>query len=527
MRVLAATSGTRCANMSAWPAKLDEVRTRARGGRPVMPKAIRLVFGVAFICSSWTLDGTEPKPFDRHFSDATLRVDFYHTGDAEQERITLDRLYRQGSWAGSRRHLVDRAGLGSYRVSLYDEGDGSLLYARTFDSYFGEYRTTVPASEGVSRTYHESVLVPMPLRSAIVKISVERAGAETHDLLTLTIGPDSDAISAEPPARGVTVIESTVGGAPSVTLDVAIVGEGYSESELTTFREDLERFTDVLFRHQPYDTLRSRISIRGVMKPSAESGCDEPGRGVWRDTAVGSSFGALGSPRYLLTEDNRSLRDIAANVPYDALIIMVNHSRYGGGGLYGTYCVFTAHNRWSEYLLVHEFGHSLAGLADEYYTPAVAYSDFYPGGTEPAQPNITALLDPEELKWKDLVADGTPLPTPWSKEQFEAIEFPFQQRRREFDAKIAAASRAGASEEEIRSLTEAKEQLTVEVMDQVDALLREEVFANQVGAFEGAGYAATGLYRPMADCLMFSRGARGFCKVCQRALVETVHLFTE
>lgn len=481
----------------------------------------------AALITSGTLDGTEPTSFDQHFLDATLRVDVSHAGDAERETMTLDRLYRQGPWAGSRRHLVDREGLGAYRIAVYDDGDGSLLYSRSFDSYFGEYRTTAPASQGVQRTYHESALVPMPVRPALVRISAHRAGAASRDLLTVAVDPASGAISEEPPARDVTVIETAIGGEPPVTLDLAVVGEGYTGTELATFREDLERFTQVLFRYPPYDALRSRISVRGVVRASAESGCDEPGRGVWRDTALGASFDSLGSPRYLLTEDNRSLRDIAANVPYDTLVIMVNHSRYGGGGLYGTYCVFTAHNRWSEYLLIHEFGHSFAGLADEYYTPAVAYTDFYPRGTEPRHPNITALLDPDNLKWKDLVADTTPLPTPWDKARFEAIEFPYQERRREFDAKIAAASRAGASEEEIRQLSDAKDRLTVEAAEQVTTLLRGEAFSHQVGAFEGAGYAATGLYRPMVDCLMFTRSAPGFCKVCQRALAESVDRFAE
>jgi hypothetical protein len=487
----------------------------------------RIILGAAVVTSSLTLDGAEQTRFDEYFTNATLRVDFYHAGNAEREQVTLDRLYRQGPWAGSRRHLVDRGALGAYRIAVYDDSDGSLLYSRTFDSYFGEYRTTAPATQGIARTFHESMLVPMPLRPAVVRISVRHAGDTSRDLLAVAVDPDSETISAEPPARDVTVVDAALGGEPHATLDVAVVGEGYTESELATFREDLARITEVLFRYQPYDALRPRISVRGVIRASAESGCDEPGRGVWRDTAVGASFDSLGSPRYLLTEDNRSLRDIAANVPYDTLVIMVNHRRYGGGGLYGTYCVFTAHNRWSDYLIVHEFGHSFAGLADEYYTPAVAYSDFYPRGTEPVQPNLTALLDPDNLKWKDLVAGTTPLPTPWNKDQFEAIEFPYQVRRREFDAEIAAASRAGASEEEIRKLSDAKDRLTVEVAEQVHTLLREEPFSSEVGAFEGAGYAATGLYRPMADCLMFSRGAPGFCKVCQRTLAETVDRFAE
>jgi hypothetical protein len=492
-----------------------------------MKRSTLLSVSGALILAAATLDGVQQEEFERYFADATLRVDFHHTGDSEREQISLDRLYRQGRWAGSRHHLVDRQDLGAYRVSLRDEGDGSVLFARTFDSYFGEYRTTAPASEGVSRTYHESVLLPMPLRPAVLTISVRPPAADSRDLLTLSVDPESAAIAAEPPARGVTVIDSHIGGEPRQTLDIAIVGEGYGANDVETFRKDLERFTNTLFRYQPYDGLRPKISIRGVVRISAESGCDEPGRGVWRDTALGASFSSLGSPRYLLTEDNRSLRDIAANVPYDTLVIMVNHTRYGGGGLYGTYCVFTAHNRWSDYLLVHEFGHSFGGLADEYYTSAVAYTDFYPSGTEPAQPNITALLDPDNLKWKDLVDEETPLPTPWSKDQFEAIEFPYQERRREFDARIAAASRSGASEEDIRRLSDAKDKLTVEAMEQVGKLLGDERFFRHVGAFEGAGYAANGLYRPMADCLMFSRGARGFCAVCQRALAETVLRFAE
>jgi hypothetical protein len=187
-----------------------------------------VVLGAVLITSSWTLDGTEPTSFERHFLDATLRVDFYHAGDAEQEQISLDQLYRQGRWAGSRRHLVDQEGLGSYRVAMFDNGNGSLLYSRTFDSYFGEYRTTAPASEGVPRTYHESVLVPMPNRPAVLRISLHRPGAESRDLLTVPVDPESGAISAEPPAHGVTVIDAAVGGEPHRTLDVAVVGEGYA-----------------------------------------------------------------------------------------------------------------------------------------------------------------------------------------------------------------------------------------------------------------------------------------------------------
>ncbi len=480
---------------------------------------------IAIACT-WTV-GAQEESFGQDFHDATLRADYYHVGNADEELVTLDALHRQGPWAGSRTHLVDSSPLGSYSVALVDDASGRVLYSRGFDSIFGEYRTTEPARRGSRRTYHESALVPLPRRPARLQIRERRDPDNPRVLLSIPVEPTSPTICASPPDRGVTVIEHVVAAPPAATLDLAIVGEGYTANDTATFREDLGRFAGLLLQHEPFASLRSRISIRGVLKPSAEPGCDEPTRGRWRDTAIGASFNALGSPRYLLTENNRALRDIAANVPYDALLIMVNHSRYGGGGIYRTYSVFTAHNRWSEYLLVHEFAHAFAGLADEYYTSSVAYVDLYPADREPAEANITALLDPTGLKWRDLVAPGTPLPTPWEKDAFDALERPFQERRGELNRRIAEAAARAASDEELAALEEELEGLVSAQSERVRSFLATSRWAGRVGAFEGAGYAATGLYRPAVDCLMFSRGAIGFCPVCRRALAETVRSASE
>jgi hypothetical protein len=280
-------------------------------------------------------------------------------------------------------------------------------------------------------------------------------------------------------------------------------------------------------KHEPYASYADHIATRGVHLPSADSGADEPNRGLYRTTAVGMTFNSLGSERYMLTENNRELRDIAANVPYDALVIMVNHDRYGGGGIYNSYCSFTAHGPWAEYLLLHEFGHSFAGLADEYYTSDVAYSDFYPPGFEPAEPNITALKDPEALKWGDLVDSGTPLPTPWSKEEFDRISKERQAKRQEISEALAEATRSGAPEDEIAALEQKQRRLAEETAKWTDAFLSETPFADSVGAFEGAGYASKGLYRPEVDCLMFRRGVQPFCKVCERAVAKVISHFID
>ena len=465
--------------------------------------------------------------FSRSFENATLRVDYYRSGDATREVVTIDRLYRQGTWAGSQTLLIDPFRYGGSTVEMRDEATGELLYAQGYDSYFGEYRTTGPADNGVHRTFHETVLLPYPRRKVVVSIAARRRDGTVLQLAETVIDPASTAISDEPPARGVVIVEAHVGAALEKALDIAILGEGYTGEEIDTFRADLERTAGVLLGFEPFASNRDHINIRGVLLPSAESGCDEPGRGSFRDTSLGASFGSLGSERYLLTEDNRRLRDIAANVPYDALIIMVNHDRYGGGGIYRLFCTFTAHSAWADYLLLHEFGHSFAGLADEYYSSSVAYNDFYPRGREPEEPNITALLDPESLKWKDLVTPGTELPTPWEKTAYDAADSLYQAERARLNEAIAEAARSGAPEADVLELRQKEELHAAAHARWAQEFLEHSASAGRVGAFEGAGYSSVGLYRPQLDCLMFSRRTQPYCAVCTRAVEAMIRRYSE
>jgi hypothetical protein len=242
---------------------------------------------------------------------------------------------------------------------------------------------------------------------------------------------------------------------------------------------------------------------------------------------VGATFDSLGSERYVLTEDNRALRDIAAAAPYDTVLIMVNAARYGGGGIYNAFCTFTADNQWHEYVFLHEFGHSFAGLADEYYTSSTAYNDFYPKGIEPNEPNITALLDPANLKWRDVVSPGTAVPTPWEKAEFDTLDMAYQKVRGEIGEKLAKLKREGAPAADVAAVQEESERLSREHQAKMDAYLAKSAFVGRVGAFEGAGYAAKGLYRPMLDCLMFSKGAKPLCRVCLTAMERVIAHYTE
>lgn len=465
--------------------------------------------------------------FDAWFVDKTLRVDYFHTGSAASEVLAIDQVYEQGIWAGPRTRLIDPFGLGRYEVKVYDQAGGRLIFSKGFDSYFGEYKTSDAGVRGVPRTYHESALLPYPRRPVRFAVEARDRRNVAREIFSQVLDPAAATVIRERLVPGVKVVEAVKSGEPRRKVDVAVVAEGYTAAEEAKFEADLARFTGVFFKLEPYRSHRDRFNISGVFKPSAESGCDEPSHGSFKSTVLNASFDALGSERYLLTEDNKSLRDIAAHVPYDALYIMVNHKRYGGGGIYNFYCTFTTDNQWYEYLFLHEFGHSFAGLADEYYTSDVAYNEFYPAGVEPAEPNITALLDPAAPKWKDLITPGTAVPTPWEKAEFDAMDNAYQKVRRDVNARIARMKREGAPAAEVAKAEEESERLSREQADKVDAFLKASEFWGRVGVYEGAGYAAQGLYRPELDCLMFTKGTKPFCKVCEAAVLRTILYYTD
>jgi hypothetical protein len=465
--------------------------------------------------------------FGRYFLDKTMRIDYVHVGDAKEEFLTLDRVLEQGPWAGSLKNLIDDYNTGRYFVKVYDDTSGALIYSKGFDCYFGEYKTSEPALKGDKRAYFESALIPYP--KARVRFTVEIRGRDNvlKPLFSRVIDPADLTIIRDKPASGIKVFRAQTRGDPHLKVDLAVMGEGYTKAEEGKFEADLDRLVAVLFREEPYRSRRDRFNVVGVLKPSDESGCDEPGHGSFKATALGATFDSLGSERYVLTEDNRSLRDIAAVVPYDALLIMINHARYGGGGIYNLYCTFTADNQWRDYLFLHEFGHSFAGLGDEYYTSEVAFNDFYPVGVEPTEPNITALLDPVRLKWKEWATPGLPIPTPWEKADFDAMDNAYQKVRREANERIAKMKRGKAPADEVARAEAESERLSREHADKVDAYLKASRYRGTVGAFEGAGYAAKGLYRPALDCLMFTKGTKPLCKVCEQAVVRVIRHYSE
>jgi hypothetical protein len=466
--------------------------------------------------------------FNTYFEDATLRIDYFHIGNAETEYVTVDQIYRYNVWSGHRAHLLDNFNQGRYYVKVYDPDTEELIYSKGFDSYFGEYKTSDDALKGIMRTYHETALIPFPKKTVQFVLELRDRQQELQPIFERMIDPLDISIHSETPDdRDVDIIKAMPSGEPSKKVDVVILSEGYTRWEKEKFRRDLQRFTRVFFEQEPYKSLQSRFNVYGVFKPSRDTGVDEPRAGIYKTTELGCTFNSLGSERYLLTEDNKAVRDLASHVPYDAIYIMVNHKRYGGGGIYNFYCTFTADNQWHEYLFLHEFGHSFAGLADEYYTSSSAYNEFYPRGQEPIEPNITALLDAPEVKWADLTDGSIEIPTPWEKEAYDKMDYAWQEQRRQLNDRTAELKRTGAAANDIRLAENEYDDKDRAHAIKVDSYLRGSKYYGQVGAFEGAGYSAEGLYRPMIDCIMFSKGQKPFCKVCNRAIIEVINHYSE
>lgn len=359
----------------------------------------------------------------------TLRVDYHHTGNAYEEWFSLDRVVLEPlTWPGNLHRAIDESQLGSYLFEVRDRASGKLLYSRGFDSVFGEWNTTEEALHA-NRTFSESLRFPTPDTTVEVSLK-EREGSGFHQVWKMEVDPQDKFVQrARPPSPG-PLLELQRKGDPAGKVDLLVLGDGYTAAERSKFESDARRFIEVLFATSPFREHRADFNVWGLCPVAEESGVSRPSSGIYRRSPVGATYDTFGTERYVLTTENRALRDIASFAPYEFIEILVNGQTYGGGGIFNQFATVAIDNLWSGYVGVHEFAHQFAGLADEYYTSDVAY--LAPEHkTEPWEPNVTALFDPENLKWRDLTVAGTPVPTPWDKEEFDRFERDIQKQRKE------------------------------------------------------------------------------------------------
>jgi len=440
----------------------------------------------------------------------TLRVDYYHTGTAASETFAVDRTVLEPlPWPGDPAKALDSSNLGKYLFEVVDRATNRVLYSRGFCSVYGEWETTAEARTA-ARTFSESLRFPCPAGPVQVNLKKRDARNAFKEVWSFTLDPADPAVDpALPPGPG-ELIALQKSGDPAAKVDLLIMGDGYTREERPKFEREARRVLEALFATSPFKERRQDFNVWGLCPAAERSGVARPSAGRHLRSPLGAAYDAFGLERYVLTFENRALRDAASFAPYEFLEILVNGETYGGAGIFGQFSTAAAGSVWAPYLFVHEFGHHFAGLADEYYTSAVAYESG-PDRFEPWELNATA--DPRRPKWASLLTPGVPLPTPWKKEAFE-------EQSRKAQARRAALRAAGRPESEIDALF--REQKVLET-----GLLGQDAHSGKVGAFEGANYEAKGYYRSQEDCIMFTRDDVPFCAACAAAINKVIALYAK
>jgi hypothetical protein len=397
-----------------------------------------------------------------------------------------------------------------YFFEVIDKETGILLYSRGFANIFGEWQTIAEA--GVKwGTFHESLRLPWPLKPVTGVLQKRDSSNNFSTIWTTDIDPASRQVNAADLVHTNKVDIIAENGPADQKVDLVILGDGYRKDEMEKFRKDATRLSGYLMNAEPFKSHLTDFNIRAIETPAGSSGVNKPHHGIFKRTPLTVHYSSFDSERYALSYDNRTIRDVASEVPYDLMVIMVNERTYGGGGIYNLYTTVAADNKFSEYIMIHEMGHHMAGLADEYYTSSVSY-EVPEVKVEPWETNITALYDKDSLKWKDLVQPGTPLPTPWNKDESDKAGYATQKERDSLRAAMVPET--------------VMEELFTRQMNQENQYFAKEQYREIVGAFEGAGYLAKGLYRPQVDCIMYTRHLV-FCKVCSRSVENVINQYVK
>ena len=404
----------------------------------------------------------------------TLRVDYIFTGTASSTEIAVCELSCFEGWAGRRHNLDSVPRKGNGQIVMRDAQSQQVLYMTSFSTLFQEWQCTEEATR-LRKSFENVFLLPMPSAKAVVSVTLFGFKGEVTASFEHSVDPE-DILIRHRAMSDVPYRELLKSGPADKCIDVAIVAEGYTAQEAELFYQDASIAMDEILSYEPFSSLRDNFNFIAVAPASKHSGVSVPSEGVWKDTAVGSSFDTFYTERYLTTLHLFKLHDLLAGLPYEHIIILANTETYGGGGIFNSYTLTTTHNPYFRPVVVHEFGHSFAGLADEYYYDDQYTEQYYPG-IEPWEPNITTLAD-FSAKWQKLLPGNGEFPTP-----------PVDQKH---------------------------------LWDSIASGADPSSF---VGVYEGAGYQSKGVYRGYPDCRMKTNAAPVFCPVCQDAIRSLIEFY--
>lgn len=426
----------------------------------------------ATLCHS---QGIEGSPLDL---SKTLRLNYIFSGTDKEQEISLAELCSIDGWAGRRVNMdkLPLRGNGQVIMEVRSEEGGDfdkVVYMTSFSTLFQEWQATEEATT-TRKSFENVFLVPMPSGEARVTVRLfdfhDNVSADYSHIVNpmdILIRPTG----AEPAPhewiwKGGEDLDAELDS--EHRIDIAILAEGYTEEEMGSFMDHAREAMASLWAHEPFGSMKGHFNIVCVRAPSKDSGVSVPRRGVWKDTPIGSHFDTFYSSRYLTTLNLFRLHEQLAGIPYEHIIILANTNTYGGGGIYNSYTLTTTGHPGFRPVVVHEFGHSFAGLADEYYYDDQFSEQYYPD-TEPWERNITTMKD-FGSKWKALVGksfftDDTPID--WTGKK--AVE-----------GKTA------------------------------------------VDLYEGGGYQSKGVWRGFPDCRMNTNSYPSFCPVCREAIKDMI-----
>lgn len=427
---------------------------------------------LTFILLFASLINVKAQRFEQYFTDATLRLDYIFSGNATKQSIAIDEQSRIPRWYGKHQRLSELPMEGNGQITVRTHRSHEVIYKNSFSTLFQEW-ITYDEAKTTSKAFQNVFLVPFPKDTVDVTVELFSNRRQVVASLTHTVVP-SDILIRHIGEKNITPYETLQQAADTTNcIHIAYVAEGYTEQEMNTFLTDCRIATEALFAHEPFKSMRNRFNIVVVKSPSEESGTSEPSHGVWKNTALHSHFDTFYSNRYLTTLHLKDLHNWLAGTPYEHIIVLVNTKEYGGGGILNSYNLSMTHNKYFKSVVVHEFGHSFAGLADEYAYEQESLN-MYPTDIEPWEANITTMVNFDN-KWKKMVKKGTPLPTP---------------QPTDLDTPCANASKW------------------------------------KVGAYEPAGYSQHGVYRAFPDCRMRTNVKPDFCPVCQDAIKKVITFYT-
>lgn len=421
---------------------------------------------ILFLLCLIAVSSTRAQVFADHFADKTLRVDYIFNGNASGQAICLNGLSALPTWAGRKHHLAELPLQGNGQIIMRNAASGKTIYTTSFSSLFQEWLETDEA-RNVTKGFENTFLLPYPLQPVEIEITLLDPRCNVRASMKHIVHPNDVLIEQKGNSHITPHKYLLHNDSPEKCIDVAILAEGYTLQEMQTFYEDADIACKSIFDHEPFKSMKKRFNVVAVASPSTDSGVSVPRLNEWKHTAFGSHFSTFYSDRYLTTSRVKAIHDALAGIPYEHIIILANTEEYGGGGIYNSYTLTTAHHPMFRPVVVHEFGHSFGGLADEYFYDNDVMTDTYPLDIEPWEQNISTQVD-FAAKWKDMLSENTPVPTP------------------------------------------------------------AEVSENYpTGVYEGGGYSAKGIFRPAENCRMRTNEYPAFCPVCQRALRRIIEFYTE